>query len=150
MRNVWLAIALHTTPGVPNRMAPEIALVTAGVVDTIDLGDAAGDFEQVALDAMTYDGQLYAFEQHMARLERSGTNLRLTIDSEAVRADAYRLLAEAGGGPDHDLLRIVITRGGRRLLMTEGLRMPLSVPAFAMVGMGAMVGGGTGALMAQW
>ena len=36
------------------------ALVTAGVVNTIDLGDKAGDFEQVALDAMTYDGQLYA------------------------------------------------------------------------------------------
>lgn len=36
------------------------ALVTAGVVDTLDLGDRAGDFEQVALDAMTYDGQLYA------------------------------------------------------------------------------------------
>jgi len=36
------------------------ALVTAGVVNTIDLGDKAGEFEQVALDAMTYDGQLYA------------------------------------------------------------------------------------------
>lgn len=36
------------------------ALVTAGVVDTVDLGDSEGDFEQVALDAMTYDGQLYA------------------------------------------------------------------------------------------
>lgn len=36
------------------------ALVAAGVVDTIDLGDAADSFEQVALDAMTYDGQLYA------------------------------------------------------------------------------------------
>jgi len=36
------------------------ALVAAGVVDTIDLGDTAGEFEQVALDAMTYDGQLYA------------------------------------------------------------------------------------------
>ncbi|MFT4258990.1 sugar ABC transporter substrate-binding protein [Microbacterium sp.] len=36
------------------------ALVAAGVVDTIDLGDKAGEFEQVALDAMTYDGQLYA------------------------------------------------------------------------------------------
>jgi len=36
------------------------ALVTAGVVNTIDLGGKAGDFEQVALDAMTYDGQLYA------------------------------------------------------------------------------------------
>ena len=35
------------------------ALVTAGVVDTIDISDKAADFEQVALDAMTYDGQLY-------------------------------------------------------------------------------------------
>lgn len=30
-RNVWLSIALHTTPGVPDRLEPEIALVTAGV-----------------------------------------------------------------------------------------------------------------------
>lgn len=36
------------------------ALVIAGVVDTIDLGDTAGDFETVAIEAMTYDGQLYA------------------------------------------------------------------------------------------
>lgn len=36
------------------------ALVAAGVVDTIDLGEKAEEFEQVALDAMTYDGQLYA------------------------------------------------------------------------------------------
>ncbi|MDN4481138.1 sugar ABC transporter substrate-binding protein [Demequina muriae] len=35
------------------------ALVTAGVVDTVDIGDKAADFQQVALDAMTYDGQLY-------------------------------------------------------------------------------------------
>jgi hypothetical protein len=43
-RNVWLAIALHTTPGVPNRLAPEVALVTAGV-ETDVLG--------LALDALT-------------------------------------------------------------------------------------------------
>ncbi|WP_159501415.1 maltose ABC transporter substrate-binding protein [Microbacterium sp. 18062] len=36
------------------------ALVAAGVVDTIDLGDKASEFESVALEAMTYDGQLYA------------------------------------------------------------------------------------------
>jgi hypothetical protein len=30
-RNVWLGIALHTTPGIPDRLAPETALVTAGV-----------------------------------------------------------------------------------------------------------------------
>jgi arabinogalactan oligomer/maltooligosaccharide transport system substrate-binding protein len=36
------------------------ALVEAGVVDTLDLGEKADEFEPVALEAMTYDGQLYA------------------------------------------------------------------------------------------
>lgn len=31
VRRVWLGIALHTTPGVPEFLEPEIALVTAGV-----------------------------------------------------------------------------------------------------------------------
>lgn len=30
-QTAWLAIALHTTPEIPTRLAPEIALVTAGV-----------------------------------------------------------------------------------------------------------------------
>ncbi|WP_430331283.1 HD domain-containing protein [Rhodococcus sp. ACT016] len=30
-RNVWLAIALHTTPEIPLRLAPEVAVVTLGV-----------------------------------------------------------------------------------------------------------------------
>jgi branched-chain amino acid aminotransferase len=38
-----------------------------------------------------------------------------------VRSDAHRLLAHAGAGLDHELLRIVLTRGGRRILMTEPL-----------------------------
>jgi len=37
--------------------------------------------------------------------------------------------------------------GFASLLTSAGLPMPLSIPAFAMVGMGAMVGGGTGAVM---
>src|SRR5207245_6680281 len=48
-------------------------------------------------------------------------NLRLPLDLEAVRAEAHRLLAHAGAGPDHEALRIVVTRGGRRLLLTEPL-----------------------------
>lgn len=36
------------------------AFVTAGVVETVDIGDTASNFEPVALEAMTYDGQLYA------------------------------------------------------------------------------------------
>jgi branched-chain amino acid aminotransferase len=66
-----------------------------------------------------YDGRPFAFEEHMARLERSAGNLRLPLDLEAVRAEAHRLLARAGSGPEHELLRIVLTRGGRRLLLTE-------------------------------
>ena len=31
VEKVWTAIALHTTPGIPEHMHPEIALVTAGV-----------------------------------------------------------------------------------------------------------------------
>src|SRR5271169_5787488 len=38
-RKVWLSIALHTTPGVPEFLEPEIALVTAGVeTDVLGIG----------------------------------------------------------------------------------------------------------------
>ncbi|GAA1592318.1 HD domain-containing protein [Kribbella sancticallisti] len=38
-RLVWTAIALHTTPEIPQHLAPEIALVTAGVeADVLGLG----------------------------------------------------------------------------------------------------------------
>lgn len=42
---VWTAIALHTTPEIPLRMAPEVALVTRGVeLDVLGLGfDAVSD-----------------------------------------------------------------------------------------------------------
>lgn len=36
---VWTAIALHTTPGIPEHMKPEVALVTAGVeMDVLGIG----------------------------------------------------------------------------------------------------------------
>jgi hypothetical protein len=39
VRRVWTAIALHTTPGIPEFMEPEIALVTAGVeYDVLGIG----------------------------------------------------------------------------------------------------------------
>jgi branched-chain amino acid aminotransferase len=76
-----------------------------------------GAFEVIRV----YDGQPFALEEHLRRLERSAVNLRLPVDLEAVRSDAWRLLAEAGAGPSHELLRIVVTRGGRRLLLTESL-----------------------------
>jgi hypothetical protein len=39
IRRVWSAIALHTTPGIPEFMEPEVALVTAGVeYDVLGIG----------------------------------------------------------------------------------------------------------------
>jgi HD superfamily phosphodiesterase len=50
---VWTAIALHTTPGIPQHMHPVVALVTAGVeMDVLGLGYAEyGDAEREAVVA---------------------------------------------------------------------------------------------------
>jgi branched-chain amino acid aminotransferase len=94
-----------------------ITLASEAMIPASDEGLLRGDgvFEVVRV----YDGRPFALEEHLRRLERSASNLRLPLDVEAVRADSHRLLAHAGGGPDHEALRIVITRGGRRLLLTE-------------------------------
>src|SRR5436305_6560321 len=96
-----------------------IMLASAATIPATDEGLLRGDgaFEVIRI----YDGHPFALEDHLRRLERSALNLRLPLDLEAVRAEANRLLAHAGAGPDHELLRIVITRGGRRLLLTEPL-----------------------------
>lgn len=45
---VWLGIALHTTPGVPEFLAPEVAFVTAGVeTDVLGIGREALSAEQI-------------------------------------------------------------------------------------------------------
>lgn len=51
-RKVWLGIALHTTPGVPEFLDPETALVTAGV-ETDVLGIGRDDLSQEVLNAVT-------------------------------------------------------------------------------------------------
>ena len=96
-----------------------ITLASEATIPATDEGLLRGDgvFEVIRV----YDGRPFALEEHLRRLERSALNLRLPLDLEAVRSDAHRLLAHAGAATDHELLRIVITRGGRRLLLTEAL-----------------------------
>ena len=68
-----------------------------------------------------YDGRPFALGDHLDRLERSAANLRL--DLPVPRAELEREVAEllyARGGAEFDgCLRVVVTRGGRRLLVTE-------------------------------
>ena len=64
-------------------------------------------------------------------------------------ATSISLGSGSSGGIFSPSLFMGATLGGgfASLLGESGLHMPLSIPAFAMVGMGAMVGGGTGAVM---
>ena len=64
-------------------------------------------------------------------------------------ATSTSLGSGSSGGIFSPSLFMGATLGGgfASLIATAGLPIPVSIPAFAMVGMGAMVGGGTGALM---
>jgi branched-chain amino acid aminotransferase len=74
-----------------------------------------GAFEVMRL----YDGRPFALEEHLERLRRSCEGLRLAADIEALRGELAALL-EAGGSHD-GLLRVVLTRGGRRIAILEPL-----------------------------
>jgi branched-chain amino acid aminotransferase len=89
------------------------------VIPVTDEGLVRGDgiFEVIRV----YNGVPFALEEHLARLERSGQGIRLPVDGEAVRADVWRVLAAAGGESVDARLRIMLTRGGRRIVMTEPL-----------------------------
>ena len=70
-----------------------------------------------------YDGVPFALADHLTRLERSTTNLRLGWSPERaeLERDVERLLETRGGAGFDGCLRIVLTRGGRRLVLTEQL-----------------------------
>jgi branched-chain amino acid aminotransferase len=67
-----------------------------------------------------YDGTAFALDDHLDRLERSGANLRLpNVFRAELESEIPELLAARGGGEFDGALRIVVTRGGRRILLTE-------------------------------
>jgi branched-subunit amino acid aminotransferase/4-amino-4-deoxychorismate lyase len=69
-----------------------------------------------------YDGRPYALGDHFDRLARSAANLRLAEkpDRPALEREVAELLNARGGAFD-GALRIMITAGGLRILMTEPL-----------------------------
>lgn len=89
------------------------------VIPVVDEGLLRGDgvFEVCRV----YAGVPYALDEHLARMERSAAGLRLALDAAAVEAEALALVGEAGPGWE-GYLRLVVTRGGRRILLLEALR----------------------------
>jgi branched-chain amino acid aminotransferase len=89
-------------------------------IPATDAGLLRGDgvFEVVRV----YDGRPFALVEHLDRLERSAGNLRLgDVPRTELEAEIGELLAARGGERFDGCLRVVLTRGGRRLLLTEPL-----------------------------
>jgi branched-chain amino acid aminotransferase len=74
-----------------------------------------GVFEVIRL----YRGRPYALEAHMDRLERSAAALELDAQRAALEPEIAALL-EANGETDAQL-RLLVTRGGRRIALIEPL-----------------------------
>jgi HD superfamily phosphodiesterase len=70
-RSIWLAIALHTTPGVPELLEPEIALVTLGV-ETDVLGFHLDKLSADQIKAVTDAHQRPTFKQDILRAFTEG------------------------------------------------------------------------------
>jgi hypothetical protein len=83
---VWLAIALHTTPGVPEFLEPEIALVTAGV-ETDVLGIGRDDLSAEALAAVTAAHPRPEFKQRILAAFNDGMKHRPHSTFGTVNAD---------------------------------------------------------------
>src|SRR4051812_14692364 len=84
-------------------------------IPATDEGLLRGDgvFEVVRL----YDGAPYALDEHLRRMTNSAANLRLPLTAEDFAADVRALLDAAR--PGDALLRLVVTRGGHRLVLLE-------------------------------
>jgi branched-chain amino acid aminotransferase len=74
-----------------------------------------GAFEMVRL----YGGRPFALAEHLDRLERSAGAIELGFDRGALETEIEALLAEHG--EQDGALRVVLTRGGRRIAICEPL-----------------------------
>jgi branched-chain amino acid aminotransferase len=99
---------------VDGRQMPRTEAVVAATDEGLLRGDGA--FEVARL----YGGIPFAWRDHVERLERSCAALRLTLDVDKLEEEVSTLLEKARGRDG--LLRVVITRAGRRLLLIEPLK----------------------------
>jgi HD domain len=83
---VWLGIALHTTPGVPEFLDPEIALVTAGV-ETDVLGIGLDALSAAEIEAVTAAHPRPDFKNRILHAFAEGNRHRPSTTFGNVNAD---------------------------------------------------------------
>ena len=86
VRRVWTAIALHTTPAIPEFMEPEVALVTAGVEYDV-LGIGYGDVSDADRAAVTALHPRPDFKRQILRAFNDGMVPRPDTTFGTVNAD---------------------------------------------------------------
>lgn len=96
---------------VDGRIGPTAEATVPLKDDGLYRGDGA--FEVIRL----YGGKPFALGDHLDRLGHSAAAIELEFDRAALEAEIDALLAELG--PAEGQLRLIVTRGGRRLAMTE-------------------------------
>src|SRR5256885_14215179 len=74
-----------------------------------------GVFEVIRL----YGGRPFALREHLDRLQRSAAAIELPTERSMIERELATLLTEFG--TEDAQLRIVLTRGGRRILLVEQL-----------------------------
>jgi HD superfamily phosphodiesterase len=93
-RKVWLSIALHTTPGIPELLDPEIALVTAGVeTDVLGIGRENLSVEQLA--AVTAAHPRPGFKHRILQAFTDGVKHRPRTTFGTVNADVLEHYEES-------------------------------------------------------
>ncbi|MGW5360875.1 HD domain-containing protein [Actinopolymorpha pittospori] len=83
---VWTAIALHTTPGIPDRMAPEIATTYLGVLTDV-LGFGLDGLEHDQLDEIVAVHPRGNFKNEFLRAYVDGLKNRPDTTNGTVNAD---------------------------------------------------------------
>jgi len=106
-----MAEMLRELASVDGQVTPTAEAAVPMKDDGLYRGDGA--FEVIRL----YEGRPFALADHVDRLERSSAAIRLEFDREALEREIDALLTEAGG-PDGQL-RLIVTRGGRRIAAIE-------------------------------
>jgi len=96
---------------VDGKVAPTAAATVPLKDDGLYRGDGA--FEVIRL----YGGRPFALVDHLDRLGRSAAAIELEFDRAALEREIEALLGEAGDVDGQ--LRLIVTRGGRRIAVTE-------------------------------
>jgi hypothetical protein len=89
IRRVWTAIALHTTPGIPEHMEPEVALLTAGVEYDV-MGIGYNDVDEDARAAITAVHPRPGFKQDILRAFTDGMAAKPDSTFGTVNADVLQ------------------------------------------------------------